>query len=181
MSTLVQAEIVNAVVLALVLIRDLGSRRMINGLRIILPLIVAASIVPLFVRDVTTSGNGLALELAGVAAGIVVGLLALSQMRVYRIEDTGKPASAAGWSYALVWTVVIGARAVFSYGAGHWFTGSLARWLVTNQISVAAMTDALVFMAIAMLLARTVGLAWRGARSSRSRQLVATSSAEVAR
>lgn len=180
MSTLVQAEIVNAVVLALVLARDLGPRRMINGLRIILPLVVAASIVPLFVQDVTTTGNGLLLELAGVAVGVVVGLLALSQMKVYRVDDTGKPASAAGWSYALVWTVVIGARAVFSYGAGHWFTGPLARWLITHQISVAAMTDALVFMAIAMLLARTVGLAWRGARSSRTRQPVSTSSVEVA-
>jgi hypothetical protein len=169
MSTLVQAEIVNAVVLALVLARDLGPRRGIGKTRIIIPLAVVALIIPLFLQRVTTHGNGLALELAGTAAGIAAGLLALWQIRVYRSPETGKPASAAGWGYALAWTAVIGARAVFSYGAGHWSTGPLGRWLTTSQIQVAALTDALIFMAVAMLLTRTIGLAWR-ARSAGSPQ-----------
>jgi hypothetical protein len=167
MSTLVQAEIVNAVVLVLVLARDLGPRRGIGKIRIVIPLLAAALIIPLFIAHVSTHGSGLTLELAGTAAGIAIGLLALWQMRVYRNEETGKPTSAAGWGYALVWTAVIGARAVFSYGASHWFTGPLGRWLITNRIPVAALTDALIFMAVAMLLTRTIGLAWR-ARSARS-------------
>lgn len=161
MSTLVQAEIVNAVVLALVLARDLGPRRGIGKARIIIPLAAAALIIPLFLQRVTTSGNGLVLELAGTAAGIAAGLLALWQVRVYRSPQTGKPASAAGWRYALTWTVIIAARAVFSYGAGHWFTSQLGRWLATSHIPAAALTDALIFMAVAMLLTRTIGLAWR--------------------
>jgi len=169
MSTLVQAEIVNAVVLALVLARDLGPQRGIGKTRIIIPLLAAALIIPLFIQRVTTHGNGLVLELAGTAAGIAAGLLALWQIRVYCNPQTGKPASAAGWRYALIWTVIIGARAVFSYGASHWFTGQLGLWLITSRIPVAALTDALIFMAVAMLLTRTIGLAWR-ARSAGSPQ-----------
>jgi hypothetical protein len=160
-SILVQAEIVNVVVLALVLSRDLGARRGINILRIILPLILAAGIIPIFMKEVTTRGNGLLFELAGVVAGIICGLLVLTQVRVYRRPETGKPVSSAGLGYAIVWIVVIGARAVFSYGAGHWYTAQLGKWLYTNDISIAAMTDGLVFMAVAMLLTRTVGFALR--------------------
>jgi hypothetical protein len=157
----VQAEIVNVIVLALVLSRDLGARRGINVLRIILPLILAAAIIPIFIKEVTTHGNGLLFELAGVVAGIICGLLVLTQVRVYRSPETGKPVSSAGMGYAILWIVVIGARAVFSYGAGDWYTAQLGKWLYTNDISVAAMTDGLVFMAVAMLLTRTAGFAIR--------------------
>jgi hypothetical protein len=161
-STLVQAEIVNVVVLALVLSRDLGARRSISILRIILPLILAASIIPMFMKEVTTHGNGLLFELAGVMAGIIGGLLVLTQVRVYRSPQTGKPVSSAGLGYATVWIMIIGARAVFSYGAGHWYDAELGKWLYTNDISVTAMTDGLIFMAVAMLLTRTAGFALRG-------------------
>jgi hypothetical protein len=68
--------------------------------------------------------------------------------------------------------VVIGARAAFSYGAGHWFEGPLVSWAIANQVTVAAITDGLIFMAIAMVLVRTVGL---GVRASRWRELVSFS------
>jgi len=160
-SILVQAEIVNAIVLALVLSRDLGPRRGINVMRIILPLLLAAAIIPLFMKEVSTHGNGLLFELGGVVVGVLCGLLVLTQVRVYRNPETGKPVSSAGLGYAILWTVIIGARAVFSYGAGHWYTAQLGKWLYTNDISVAAMTDGLIFMAVAMLLTRTAGFALR--------------------
>jgi hypothetical protein len=91
MSTLLDAEIVNAIVLAAVLEADLGSHRKIGWFR----------------------------------------------------------------------TVVIGARALFSYGANHWFSHQLGSWLTTNSIPSAAITDGLIFMAVAMLLTRTAGLRLR--------------------
>ena len=69
--------------------------------------------------------------------------------------------SAAGWCYAAFGVALIGARAAFSYGANHWFEDSLGRWLSTNHIPVAALTDALIFMAIVTVMTRTVGLTWR--------------------
>jgi preprotein translocase subunit SecG len=60
--------------------------------------------------------------------------------------------------------VTHGARAAFSYGAGHWFTAQIVSWAIASKVTEAAITDGLIFMAIVMVLARTVGL---GARASR--------------
>jgi hypothetical protein len=161
MSTLMDAEIVNAIVLAAVLEADLGSHRTITRFRILRPLVLAVAIVPLFLEKVVTHGGGLTIELAGVAAGLVGGALALLLLRVYSSEKTGKPVSAAGGGYALLWVVVIGARALFSYGANHWFEHQLGDWLTTNSIPSAAITDGLIFMAVVMVLTRVLGLASR--------------------
>ena len=161
MSTLMTAEIVNAVVLAAVLEADLGPHRTITKFRVLRPILTAAAIVPLFLDKVTTHGAGLAVELAGAAAGVAGGLIALALIRVYRSGTTGRPASAAAWGYALLWTAVIGARALFSYGSLHWFGPQLGHWMISHAVTAGAITDALIFMAIAMVLARTIGLAAR--------------------
>ena len=143
MSTLLDAEIVNVLVLAAVLEADLGSHRKITRFRLLRPILIAALIVPLFLEKVTTHGGGLTVELAGAAVGVAGGLVALALIRVYRSGTTGKPVSAAGWGYALLWTGVIGARALFSYGANHWFDNQLGGWLAANSIPSAAITDGL--------------------------------------
>jgi hypothetical protein len=160
-STLMSAEIVNVFVLAAVLEADLGSHRKIGKFRLLRPILVAAAIVPLFLDKPVTHGGGLAVELAGAAAGVAGGLIALVQMRVYRSTLTGKPVSAAAAGYALFWTGVIGARALFSYGASHWFASELGGWLAASSIPAAAITDGLIFMAVAMILTRTLGLGIR--------------------
>jgi hypothetical protein len=161
MSMLIDAEIVNAVVLAAVLEADLGSHRKITKFRLLRPILLAAAVVPLFLAKIATHGGGLTIELAGAAAGIAAGLIALALVSVYRSSTTGKPVSSAKWGYALFWTAIIGARALFSYGADHWFTNQLGSWLAANTIPAAAITDGLIFMAVAMLLTRTLGLARR--------------------
>jgi len=161
MSTLIDAEIVNAIVLAAVLEADLGSHRRIGTFRLLRPVLLAAAVVPLFLEKITTHGGGLTVELAGTVAGVAAGLIALALIRVYRSTASGKPASAATWAYALFWTVIIGDRAVFSYGAHHWFASQLGGWLTATSIPSAAITDGLSFMAVAMLLTRTAGLTIR--------------------
>jgi hypothetical protein len=158
MSTLLDAEIVNVLVLAAVLEADLGSHRKIGRFRILRPLVLAAAIVPLFLEKVSTHGGGLGIELADVAAGLVGGVIAIALMRVYRSDTTGKPVSAAKWGYAVLWIVVIGSRALFSFGAYHWFRDQLGSWLVTNSIPSAAITDGLIFTAVTMVIIRTAGL-----------------------
>ncbi|QMU71121.1 hypothetical protein [Streptacidiphilus sp. P02-A3a] len=163
MSELTQAMIVNGAVLVAVLHGDLGRARKIGPVRILRPLLVAGAVIPLFVDSPVTHGTGLSLELAGAAAGLLGGLGALALMRVHRSPATGKPVSHATGPYALLWTLVIGARAAFSYGSVHWFPSQLDHWCVTNQVTGAAITDALIFMAVAMLLTRTTGMALRAA------------------
>jgi hypothetical protein len=163
-SQLTEAMIVNGVVLATVLASDVGPARKIGRMRLLRPVIAAAIIIPIFLDHPATHGNGLAVEIAGIAAGVLGGLAAAALMRVYRSPTTGKPVSSAGWPYAIFWTVIIGARAAFSYGAAHWFTGSIVAWAIANQVSEAAITDGLIFMAVVMIIVRTAGLAARASR-----------------
>ena len=161
LSELTQAEIVNGVVLAVTLHSDLGGQKRIGAMRLLRPVLTCGSIVPLFIGPLVRQGNGLAVELAGAGAGLLAGLLASTLMKVSRSPKTGKPVSAASWPYALLWTLIVGARAGFSYGASHWFPQQLAQWCVAHQVSADAVTNGLIFMAVAMVLTRTVGLALR--------------------
>src|ERR1700684_1955911 len=102
--------IIDAVLLAAVLQTDLGSHRKIGKARIVRPLIIAAAIIPLYLKAVATSGSGFTLEIVAGSAGIVLGLLATGLMRVYRSSATGGPVSRTGFAYAGLWTIVIGAR-----------------------------------------------------------------------
>ena len=162
-SELTQAEMINGVVLAATLHNDLGAHRKIGPVRLIMPAAIAAGIVPLFIDPFVTHGAGLAVEMAGAAAGILGGLAALTLIRVHRDPRTGKAASRATWPYALLWTLVVVARAAFSYGAIHWFPAQLAQWCVAHQVTGDAITNGLIFMAVAMLLTRTIGLGARAA------------------
>jgi hypothetical protein len=163
MSPLTEAMVINGIVLAATLEADLGHRK-VGKIRILRPLLTVALVIPLFIDSPVTHGNGLLVELAGIAAGLLGGLLVSALMQVYRSPRTGKPVSASGFPYALVWTLIVGARAAFSYGATHWFSAQLVTWCVAHQVTAAAITDGLIFMAIAMVLVRTLALAGRATR-----------------
>ena len=151
-----QALIINAAVLAVVLESDLGPRRKVTWFRVGRPLITALLIIPFFIKGVATTGTGLTLEIILAAGGLLAGLITASLMRVYRSPQTGKPVTRAGFPYALAWTLVIAARVAFSYGSVHWFAASLHRWMLEHQLTSAGLTDALLFMALAMVLTRVI-------------------------
>jgi hypothetical protein len=164
LSPLTEAMIINGAVLISVLEGDLGPHRKIGKLRILRPLITVAVVIPLFIDSPVTHGNGLLVELAGVAAGLLCGVVVAALMRVYRSPKTGQPVSAAGFPYALFWIVIVGARAAFSIGATRWFPTQLDQWAFTHQVTGSAITDGLIFMALAMVLVRTASLGTRARR-----------------
>ncbi|HEY1624449.1 MAG TPA: hypothetical protein VGG16_11685 [Streptosporangiaceae bacterium] len=164
MSPLTEAMVINGIVLISTLEADLGPHRKIGAFRIIRPLATVALVIPLFLQSPVTHGTGLLVELAGTAAGLLAGLIISSLMHVYRSPKTGKAASASGLPYAVAMILIVGARAAFSYGSVHWFNAQISTWCIAHQVSVAAITDGLIFMAIAMALTRTLSLAGRVSR-----------------
>jgi hypothetical protein len=170
-----QALILNAIVLGVVLEADLGRHRKINWFRVLRPLVTSAVAVAFFLKAVTTNGTGLTLELALATSGILLGLVATALLTVYRSPKTHKPVSRAGSGYAGLWIVVIGARTAFSYGSAHWFGPQLDRWMNNHNVTSAAITDALLFMAIAMIITRSLGLAVRAHRLAPTTATIRTS------
>ncbi len=151
--------IINLVVLTAVLEADLG-RRKITWFQLARPVVLAGVIISFYLKGLAGRGNGLAAELVLAGLGIVLGLTAGAMFRVFR--ENGRPWSQAGSAYAALWAVVIGARIGFAYATSH--SHSLQVWLGTHHITPAALTDALIFMAAGMLLARTGTLIVRARR-----------------
>jgi hypothetical protein len=152
--------IINLVVLGVILEADLGCRK-ITWFRLARPVIVAGAIIIYYLTKtpVATRSGGLAFELALAGLGIVLGLAAGLMFRVFR--DRGIPWSQAGVTYALLWIVVVGARIGFAEAASR--SHSVQVWLSTHHITSDAVTDALIFMAVGMLLTRTATLRLRAA------------------
>jgi hypothetical protein len=157
--------VINLVVLGVILEADLG-RRKIGWFRVIRPLIAVATIVPLYLTAVPTSGNNLALQGIGVGVGVLLGLACHLFLSVHFDAATkgrkGRAVSRAGFGYVLFWVMIFGARLAFIYGSEHVFSNAVGQFLVTYQLTVAGLTDALIFMALAMALARSVLLGGRG-------------------
>jgi hypothetical protein len=152
--------------LTVVLESDLGTRN-VGRFRVLRPIITAAAIVPFFVGQGATGGYGLLLEIGGTAAGLLLGLLVSALMPVHAgfVKGRRRARSRAGLWYALTWTVVVAARLFFAYGSVHLFGPQLGRWMAGHQVSNDALTDALIFMAVAMMLTRSALLHTR-ARSA---------------
>jgi len=164
--------ILNLVVLAVLLEADLG-RRKIGWFRVLRPLLTAILICPLFLDSVPTNSHDVALQAVGLGVGVLLGLAAHLFISVgygpvkSRRGTRDRAVSRAGFGYAAFWTVIYGGRLLFIYGTLHWFSASLGQFMAAHQLSAAGLTDALIFMAVAMALARSALLGVRGRAAAR--------------
>jgi hypothetical protein len=164
--------ILNLIVLGVVLEADLG-RRKIGRFRVLRPLLAAILICPLFLDSVPTNSRSVILQAVGIGVGVLLGLAAHLLMSVGygpvkgRTGMRGRAVSRAGFGYAAFWAVIYGGQLLFIYGTLRWFPVPLARFFAAHQLSAAGLTDALIFMAVAMALARSAMLGVRGRAAAR--------------
>lgn len=168
--------LLNLIIIGVLLEADLG-RRNIGWFRVLRPLIAAGAVVGAFLSTIPSGTHNVELMTVGAVVGIVLGLAAHLFISVgfdpkkkgkKGKHPNGRAVSWAGFGYAAYLVAVFGARLLFIYGSDHWYARSLNTWLTAHQLSANGLTDALIFMAIAMALARSALLALRGRTATRN-------------
>lgn len=146
-----------------VLLVDFGRRRL-TMMRIVRPVVLTGVIVPFVMPGFDLNGPGLALEVGGCLAGVLLGLLAAWAMRVERDGDGGWPVTVAGLPYLAIWVAFTAARLLFTYEVQHSvsFGQAVGHFLVSNRISVTALADSIMFIGFAMLITHRGSLYLRG-------------------
>jgi hypothetical protein len=154
--------VINAI-LVLLVIRQIREHPL-DRRHVMLPVVAVAAAAVMFARAVPGGGADIALELAGVATGAVMGALAglATKMRHGR---GGQVLARAGWLAAGLWITGVGGRMVCAFAAAHGAGPAIARFSAAHQITGAgAWIAALVLMALADVLTRLAVLFVRGRR-----------------
>ena len=128
------------------------------------PVLAVGCAAVMFLHSVPAGGNDIALELACVLAGSVMGAVGGLTTRL-RLGADGRPLGRAGWLAAGMWIGGVGARLAFAVAATYGAGPAIARFSVAHQITgSAAWVAALVMMALADVLTRLAVVWLRGRR-----------------
>jgi hypothetical protein len=155
----------NLLLVAAVLRQIRGKR--LTTIALLWPVALVAAIGVKYLHGIPTSGNDLALTVAGGVVGGVLGCLCGAFTRVEPQPD-GAPVAKAGGSAAGLWVIGVGARTGFAFYAEHGGGPAIARFSALHHITLAAWAPCLVLMALAEVIGRTVLLAGRGLSAART-------------
>jgi hypothetical protein len=143
--------------LAALIIGTQMGRHPVTLRRFVVPLAAAAFVAWHYLQTIPTVGGDLDFELALTIAGVALGVLAGSLIKVDRDQQTGKLVLEAGLAYAALWIVTLGGRLAFGWAATNLWSQQIGQFSVQHQITgSAAWTAAFVLSALAMIVARTV-------------------------
>jgi hypothetical protein len=128
------------------------------------PVLAVGCAAVLFLHSVPTGGSDIALELACVLAGAVMGAVGGLTTHL-RLGTDGRPLGRAGALAASTWIGGVGARLAFAVAESNGAGPAIARFSIAHQITgSAAWVAALVMMALADVLTRLVVIYLRGRR-----------------
>lgn len=93
--------IINALVLGAILEADLGLHRKSSWFGLARPLVLAAVLVPVYFKGLTTHGTDVSLELAAAVAGLLLGLVLTAVMARPRRESRSGGHRGVGYEHDL--------------------------------------------------------------------------------
>jgi hypothetical protein len=163
--------LISAVLVLLVIPQVRGTR--LNPRNLLLPLVLVGAAAAYYLKTVPTQGHDVALDVATVLVGVLIGAACAYTTRLRR-QGGGAVVAKAGLIAALLWIVGMAARTGFAYEANHGGRTAIVDFSRAEHITGAsAWTAALVLMALAQVVARLVllrvrarGLASVSARAS---------------
>ncbi len=162
----------NIGLLALMILTQYGTRRW-DPRKLLLPFGLVAVAGYFFLPGAPTIGNDVKLDLVGVAAGLVFGVLAAALVEV-RGERDGSVVTRAGVGYVIVWSLVIGGRMLFAWGADHAWSSQIRDFSIQHLITGAdAWRTAFVLMALVMVCTRSLITAARASYAASRRYSIA--------
>ena len=154
--------LINAL-LVLLVIRQIREHQL-DARALAVPVLAVAAAAVMFLHAVPGGRSDIALDLACVSAGAVMGAIGGLATRLRPGAD-GRPLGRAGVLAAGMWIAGVGARMVFYFAATHGAGPAIAAFSVAHHITgSAAWTAALVMMALADVLTRLAVVYLRGRR-----------------
>lgn len=157
--------ILDLALIGLVILQIRGRRQTLISL--LIPVAIVAWAVTTYLKGVPTAGNDLVLEGVCLAVGAILGVACALTTRVWRADD-GYVWSKAGVAAAILWVVGVGTRLAFQEYVTHGGQAAVGRFSAAHDItSSEAWVAAILFMAIAEVVARLAVLRVRGLLVSR--------------
>jgi hypothetical protein len=154
--------IINAILVLLVL-RQIRENRL-DLVSLVLPVVLVGAAAAYYLHSVPVAGSDIALDLTLAAAGAILGVACALTTRMRRGAD-GVALARAGVAAAILWVVGIGSRMGFALYSSHGGSPAITRFSIAHDItSSAAWVAALVMMALAEVVARTLTLRLRALR-----------------
>jgi hypothetical protein len=148
--------------LILVVVRQVRGRRL-AGAALYVPLALVAFAGAKYLHGVPTAGNDLWLVGTCLVTGLGLGMLCGLYTLVYP-DATGTPFARATGLAVLFWLLGISGRMAFAFYAEHGGGASIARFSAHHALTSQAWPTALILMALAEVVTRTVVLLVRSRR-----------------
>ncbi|MGL4761091.1 MAG: hypothetical protein ACRCWG_06480 [Sarcina sp.] len=143
------------VLLGVVIFRQLGERRFT-----LKSLIIQACTLSYFtyeyVSDVPTGGVNTQILVGATAVGIILGVFMLIATKRYRKD--GKNYVKSGIPYLILWIIGLGSKVVLAEYITKWNVRGSDIFIMQHHINPNVIAPAFMFLTIAMILVRTIGI-----------------------
>ena len=150
--------LIDSVLILLVLLQV--KERTLTTKSLIRPLVIVGAAAANYLHGIPTAGNDLVLVGILALLGGAIGL-ASAKTVIMRAGDDGTVLARAGWASGFFWVLGMGSRFAFIYWITHFGGSTIAQFSAQHAITMNTWSVALLAMAVAEVVSRSVLMAAR--------------------